>query len=346
MMDKKTVKRISRQVNHLREGKDRLVIDADTHPTNIDLLSGDILRKYKSTPNYYHGRPISMDELLAEMDMAGVDMALSWQNPAAFKYTTDLAMNFDLLYRANLYVSESAYAYPTRIIPAGWTDPRGLGLEKAIEMAQICVKELGCCIVKLNPAQNAYPIDSDEVFTIVDHIIDLGAVPAFHYGGDTPYTSPEGLIKLAQTYSDSKIMAVHMGGGGSSYTAGESVYLKTRELGLSYPNIVFPISAKRDTHIESDLITYQLAGTPFCNHLFCGSDAPYGRLSWNWGGYDFMFRSLMDHERHPDVRIQKNPGLFNPEVIQNYKGRNLAIFLLEAYQNLLIRQQTVEMKGE
>jgi len=45
-----------------------------------------------------------------------------------------------------------------------------------------------------------------------------------------------------------------MGGGGSSYCEGESLYREAREIGLKHPNLFFIQSAKRDCHIESDFI--------------------------------------------------------------------------------------------
>lgn len=333
-MNDHTLKRIQFQLDYLKDHRDSLVIDTDTHPTDLNILSGAILERYQATSNYYHGRPISTEELILEMDLAGVDMALSWQNPAAITYTTDLQENFELLLRANKYIFESAEKYPQRIIAAGWTDPKALGLENALKLVDICTQEFGFFIVKMNPAQNSYPIDSDEVMLLVDKIVGLKAIPAFHYGGDTPYTPPEGLAKVASRHPQHPIIAVHMGGGGSHYVHGEEQYLKTRELGLKYPNIVFPISAKRDAHIESDLITYQLAGEPFSRNLFCASDAPYGRMTWNYGGYQRMFESLMN-SKHPDKRIQENVGFFTEESAQNYKGRNFVDFTLKYYSEFL-----------
>ncbi len=334
-MNKETLHRIEKQLDFLERNKNHLTIDADTHLTDLSQLEGDILTKYRSSPNYYHGRPISAEDLLREMKMAQVDMSLIWQNPAATVYTDDQVQNFTNLLAANTYIYESAQAYPEKFIPAGWTDPKALGVEKALKMVAICLQELGFFIVKMNPAQNAYPLDSEEVVVVVDKIISLGGVPAFHYGADTPYTTPEGLEKLAKRYPDQCLMAVHMGGGGAGYVEAEEHYLKTRKLGLEYPNLFFPLSAKRDTHIESDLITYQLAGKPYKHNMACASDAPYGRQTWNFGGYRAMLRSLMDEENHVDKRIRKNTALFNEEMIQNFMGRNFAEFTIKGYKKFL-----------
>lgn len=306
------------------------VIDADCHVTDLRKLSGAIATRYESTADYYHGRPMSAEELVAEMDMAGVDLALIWQNPAATVYTKDEGANFANLLEANVAIREAADAYADRLFPAGWTDPRNLGLAGALKLVDYCVLELGFPIVKLNPAQNAYPIDSEPVMQTVARIVELGAIPAFHYGADTPFTPASGLENLAKAFPENRLIAVHMGGGGCGYVQGEQQYLDTRALGLRYPNLFFIQSAKRDTHIESDFIAYTLAGAPYCEQIAVGSDAPYGRLSWNFGGYRQMLASLSD-PRHPDKRLAGNVGVFE-KAARGYLGDNFARMMGEELQ--------------
>jgi len=322
-------------LKHLEGNKDNIIIDADTHITDLEALTGEIRNKYNDTPNYYHGRPISAEDLLKEMKMSGVDMSLIWQNPAAIKYGPDLEKNYKLLLAANRYICDSFLKYPTKFIPAGWTDPKALGVEKAKILIRILINEFGFLIVKMNPAQNAYQMYNDMVLECVQEIVDLGGIPAFHYGADTPYTPPEDLEKIASLNPQIPVLAVHMGGGGAGYIEAEETYYKTRQLGLRMPNIKFILSAKRDTHIESDLVTYQMAGAPFKNNIFCASDAPYGRQAWNFGGYDRMFESLMNGAEHTDRRLNQKPDIFRQEDTNNYLGGNFARFVLEGYQQFL-----------
>jgi len=334
-MEKPISERINRQLDYLNRNRNNLVIDADTHITDLELLSPPLLEKYKKSENYYHGRPISAPELLREMEMAGVDMSLVWQNPAATPYGEDPDRNFQQLLKANRYVADMADEHPEKLIPAGWTDPKALGLENALRLTEICILELGFPIVKMNPAQNAFPIDSEDVFRIVEKVNELKGMVAFHYGADTPYTPAEGLEKIAQKFPEMRIIGVHMGGGGAGYVEGESLYLKTRDLGLKYKNLFFIQSAKRDTHIESDFITYTLAGYPHGRQIACASDAPYGRQTWNFGGYRLMFASMLDSENHTDARIRNHPELFNTDMIKNYMGRNFAELLISGYERML-----------
>ncbi len=341
-MTHKAISSVCRLVSLLDRNQDRFVIDADTHATDLESLVGATRERYRSEPGYYHGRPVSAEDLLREMELASVDMALIWQNPAATHYTEDRDRNADALMAANRYIWNSATRHPDRFIPAGWTDPRACGLGNALRIVESCVHELGFAVVKMNPAQNRYPIDCPEVLKVVDRIVELGAVPAFHFGADTPFTSVEGFETVALRHPEHAILGVHMGGGGASYTEAEGHYQRARELGLRSANIRYIWSARRDTHIENDLITYQLAGAPHAANLFCGSDAPYGRMTWNFGGFRAMLASLRRAECHTDARVCSNPGLFTAESAQAYMGGNFARFMISACHRLLATQGVSE----
>lgn len=335
VIGEKALEQIRIRLKFLMENKDKIVIDGDTHATDTASLGGEILSRYRSELNYYHGKPVSAEDLLTEMKMAEVDMALIWQNPAATPYGNSPEENFTVLLKANKYIFDSGVKYPEKFIPAGWTDPKALGTELAKELARICVQDFGFAIIKMNPAQNAFYIDSDPVMGVLDYIVDMGAVPAFHFGADTEFTPAEGLYKLAKRHPAHPVIGIHMGGGGASYPAAESLYIEARKTGLQCPNIRFVLSAKRDTHIESDLITYTLAGEPYCRNLFCGSDAPYGRMTWNFGGYRSMFRSFLNGEEHTDLRVMQNPELFTEKIAAGFMGGNLAEFMIGAYSSIL-----------
>jgi predicted TIM-barrel fold metal-dependent hydrolase len=214
-MNGRIVRHIEKLLSFLSERKDNLVIDADAHITDLTLLSEQHHQKYVTTPNYYHGRPISAEDLLAEMKMADVDMSLIWQNPATTVYeANDQDGNYEKLLQVNRYILDSFLAHPLKFIPAGWTDPKALGLKNALRLVHVLMEEFGFFIVKMNPAQNAYPMYSGDVIQCVDKIIALGGVPAFHYGADTIYTPPEDLEKIASRHPNVPVLAVHMGGGG------------------------------------------------------------------------------------------------------------------------------------
>jgi predicted TIM-barrel fold metal-dependent hydrolase len=293
-------------LEHLKQHQLRVVIDADTH-------ASDLLGYGPRAAHYYHGRPLSAEEIMAEMDAAAVDMANIWQNPAATRYPGDPAGNYDALLAANEYIHRAACQHPQRLLPSGWTDPQALGVEGACRLATQLVRDFHFAIVKMNPAQNRYPIDSAPVIEVVDHIVSLGATPAFHYGADTPFTPASGLAAIAARLGDHPVLAVHMGGGGAGYVEAEAQYHHSIALGLEHRNIHYIFSALRDTYIASAVQQYSAAGQG--HRLFCASDAPYGHIAWNYGGFRALFAAL-----------GVEPA--------GYLGTHYARFLLAAYRRL------------
>jgi hypothetical protein len=129
-------------------------------------------------------------------------------------------------------------------------------------------------------------------------------------------------------------MGVHMGGGGGQFVTSEPLYQATRALGLRRANLFWILSARRDTHSESDLITYRAAGAPFDRAIALGSDAPYGRMTWNFAGWRAMLASLRD-PAHPDPRIRANPRLFDDAATARFLGGNLVALLVAAHRRVL-----------
>lgn len=316
---------------YLKENLNRLCADADTHISR----PGCEMKRLRSANDstYFHGRAMSAEQLVAEMDSCGVDVSLCWQNPAATRYCGDRTADFEALLDSNRYIYESCQSYPQRLVPGGWTDPKALGVEKAKELVELCVKQFGFSIVKLNPAQNGYPIDSPPVIEVTDLIVSLGATPAFHYGADTEFTPASGLEALAQRHETHPIIAVHMGGGGAGYVESEQLYHDTRALGLRCPNLHFPLSARRETHTLSDLIAFQAEGEPYALNLSCASDAPYGLQAWNFGGYREIFRAArtesMGRTAYPDAL-----RLFDEEAERNFLGRNFLRLAIRSHERV------------
>ena len=284
--------KIAMLASRLEEAGESLVVDADTHISDLESLSETERRRHDEDAGYYHGRPVSAEELIREMDLARVDMALVWQNPASTVYTGDPARNTEALLAANRYVCRAAERYPARLIPAGWVDPRACGVENTLRLLETLVGEFGFFMVKLQ--SGAEPLHDGQPGSPGGDgpHRGTGAVPAFHFGADTPYTPAGALRTVAERHPDRPVVAVHMGGGGAGYLEAEQLYGEARALGLERPNIRYVLSAKRDAHMESDLVAYQAAGEPFRRHLFCASDAPYGRMAWNFGGFRALCAAL------------------------------------------------------
>lgn len=338
--------RIQVRLDYLHEFGGDLVIDGDVHPTDRAALPADIASHVGSDPNYYHGRPLLSEEMFHKMDQAGVDMALCWQNPAVLPYTDDHEENARRLFIANANISALAKSHPKRVIPAGWTDPKALGIDAAITLARRCVEELAMPVVKMNPAQNQYPIDDPMVLAVVDAIVALGAIPAFHFGTDTPYTPLAGLKTVAERHGDHPVIAVHMGGGGGHFVEAEDTYQGARALGLTHPNIFYILSAKRDAHLISDLISYAHAGPPFSRNLAAASDAPYCDMIWNFGGFRTVLTQLKNGAGFGDPRLTSNPNLFNDITIRNFLGGNLARLISDADARILSRNKGRKLQDD
>ncbi|TVR52461.1 MAG: hypothetical protein EA426_18825 [Spirochaetaceae bacterium] len=311
--------RLESYIARLESDGSRLTIDADTHISDPDSSAFNRRPSGLLSPDdYFHGKPISAEDLIKSMDAAEINMSLVWQNPAVTDYVGDPDADYNTLFAANRYIAESADRYPDRLLPAGWTDPRALGVDGAIRLAEFCVNEFGFPIVKINPAQNGFPIDSEHVLTVVDGIVGLGAVPAFHFGADTEFTPASGLRVVAERIAPNPIIAVHMGGGGAGYVQAEETYHAARRLGLELDNIVYIESAKRETHIETDYLTYEAKGARANTRICCASDAPYGLQIWNFAGH----RALLAQH-------------FTSDVAQKYLGGNAARCYASACRSVL-----------
>ncbi|MBN1116446.1 MAG: hypothetical protein JXA77_04550 [Bacteroidales bacterium] len=327
--------KINERLKFLEDNKDKLTIDGDVHLTDVANLDEPFNTKLEREPNYYQGRPVGLHEVLNEMDIAGIDMCMIWQNPASTLYKKNENFNYQSLLSANRFIYESVKRYPQKFIPGGWIDPNAMSVTQAKKMISVLVTEYGFPIVKMNPAQNEFMIDSPVVLELVEEIYRFGAIPAFHFGADTPFTPVEALGRLVEALNGKTLIAVHMGGGGAGYLEAEETYAKARTLGLNHPNLKYILSAKRDCHIESDLISYEMKGKPFSENLICASDFPYGKMTWNFGGFRCMFDGFKKIGKHPDQRINNKDVVFTNEAIQKYLGGNMAKLAIDAYLSIL-----------
>ncbi len=163
-----------------------MIIDADVHLSPLR-----------------EGNRITVEELLRRMDRSGVERALTWLQPTYFRDVEG----------GNRYVYECARRFPERITGFGWVDPH-FGLEKCLEEVKRCTEEYGFVGVKLNGAQNEFPIDDERnCLPLIEAIVAAGRLLAFHIGADSfENTHPFRLAKIARRFPTATILAVHMGG--------------------------------------------------------------------------------------------------------------------------------------
>lgn len=208
------------------------------------------------SPTREGGNSLFMEELIDRMDMAGVEMALTWLQPPYIRSHID---------RSNRYVYEATKKYPHRILGFGWADPN-LGVDKAKEMAKRCIEDYGFFGVKLNGAQNYFPID-DPVLSlpVIEEIAKLKSRVAFHIGADSyNNTHPYRLDKVASMFPETTFFAVHM--GGASFEDMSDLVIQVAKC---HENILLIGSAVRSIPI---LRAVKELGA---NRVLFGSDTPF-----------------------------------------------------------------------
>lgn len=164
------------------------IFDADTHISNMG-----------------GGIRITAQELIARMDKLGIEKSLVWLHPNQLE---DEYCDFDA---QNAYIHEMVTAYPDRLMPVGWINPRVHTKEEMLERVHQQIFDYGYRGIKFNGAQNFYDLANEELFhCILDEVARLGAFFAFHCGNDEN-TNPDKVKAIAKKYPNTPILMVHMG---------------------------------------------------------------------------------------------------------------------------------------
>ena len=241
-----------------------MIIDADCH----------------ISPTPTGGNSITVDELLARMDRAGVDKALAWLQPPYLREVS----------QANRYVAKAMADHGDRILGFGWADPN-LGVPKAIDEARRCIDEYGLFGVKLNGAQNSFYIDDPQLsLPVIEAVAETGKLLAFHVGADAfEQTHPFRVAKIARMFPRMPILMVHMGGVGHPDLTNAAI-----EFAGQCPNLTLIGSAARTGAILKAIRTLGA-------HRVCfGSDTPFELMHVELARY----RALLDGETSPDEQAQ------------------------------------------
>lgn len=238
-----------------------MIFDADTHMSpyrNFDLS-------------------INAEELVELLSGAGVDKALCWLMPLG---VTDVS-------ESNRYLYESAKKHDL-LVPFGWANVRE-GLQKALRDAKQCLSEFGFAGVKLNGAQNEYPIDSPEAMAVCDCIAGLGGIIAFHIGSDAPdFTSARRASVVAAAFPETPIIMVHMGGVGVGTADFADDVIAAA---LAHPNMILTGSAIAIGRVEKAI---DILGP---ERVMYGSDAPFSSVTRCLGEYRTMLEKYDGNSR-------------------------------------------------
>jgi len=237
-----------------------MLIDADVH----------------ISPTPQGGNSITIDELLRRMDRCGVDKAVTWLQPPYVRSEIDAG---------NAYVVRAMREHPDRILGFGWADPN-LEVERAIEEARRALDQ-GCYGVKLNGAQNDYPIDDPRLaMPIIETIAGAGSVLALHVGADAyDDTHPARVARIARAFPELRILVVHMGGAAFHDLSAAAIAVAEE-----HPNLTLIGSAVRAIPI---LTAIRGLGA---DRVCYGSDTPFELMHVELAKY----RALLDSEITPE----------------------------------------------
>ncbi len=208
--------------------------------------------------------PVSTDQLLNEMDEAGVSKAVilgqdthATSNPSFRNYT----MKNDLL-------AELANKSGDRLVPFAGVDPNA-GLDAVRELMR-AAKKLGCRGLKIHSSANAvYPNDQRRMFPIYDFCQEAKVPILFHTGTtglgdcDIKYSKPEFLDEVCQEFPDLKVVMAHFGWPWSDVTIA---------VALRNPNVFIDVSGWKPRYLPQNIMPY-LNGILQDRFLF-GTDYP------------------------------------------------------------------------
>ncbi len=240
-----------------------MFFDADTH-----------MSPYKNFPEAPSAR--ELDERLAG---AHVDKAVCWLLP----------QGVDDVSESNRYIYDECKTLP-RFVPFGWANVME-GEDKAIRDAVTCLDEYGFCGVKINGAQNYYPIDCLGAMHVCEEIAKRNGIIAFHIGFDEPLmTSPFRAATVADAFPDTPIIMIHMGGASPCETNNARKVIDVAKLCPNMRLIGSAIGTK-DVKMAIDELG--------AGRVMFGSDAPFYDPAKCIEAYEQMLEGYP-----PDVREQ------------------------------------------
>lgn len=140
---------------------------------------------------------LSAEDLIKQMDEAGIDMAVVFPLTVAGKIDND-------------YTAESVKKYPNRLIGFALVDPQWG--EDAVKELIRCVTKLEMKGLKLHPDLSGYAIDNHVLTDPIFEVCEKYNLPIVaHAAGDNPRTMPHQFEEMAETFPNVKVMMAHMG---------------------------------------------------------------------------------------------------------------------------------------
>ncbi len=196
--------------------------------------------------DHMSGRYVSYspDTLLAEMDDAGVDIAV-----------VSNISSIDDCTAGNDEMAKWARRYP-RLIPLVWATPGITGPGKVFEYVGMGFRGL-----KLHPTAGKYRADDPSVYPLLDACRALRVPALFHCAADG-FSEPARFPQIAADYPEVPIILAHMNMFGS---AQEAVAVAE-----SFPNVYLDTSWARPERVV------EAVGRVGAERVLWGTDAPLG----------------------------------------------------------------------
>ncbi len=143
--------------------------------------------------DYLTGETYSVEMMLADMDAAGVDMAVG----------CSLGQMIN-----NAYTAEISRKYPDRIIGFGQVNPRA---PDAPDTVRRCADEYGLRGLKLHPTLQGYHFVDHSLLDPIFAACSEVRIPILVNALDDPFVSPLGIEEIARNFPDVPVLIAHMG---------------------------------------------------------------------------------------------------------------------------------------
>jgi uncharacterized protein len=215
---------------------------------------------------------ITADDLVEQMDRAGVERALVWLKPP---YNKNIAPENRAIYAAT-------QRYGSRLLGFGWANPR-LGHAACADEIRRCFEDYGLLGLKFNGAQDDYVIDDEQLaLPLIELAARYNKPLAFHIGADfAEQTHPERLGRIAARFPELPLLMIHM--GGAAFPALDRAAI---EVAARHPNIAIIGSA---IHERAILRTVEALGP---DRVCFGSDMPFFLQHVRLAMYRALLRDL------------------------------------------------------
>jgi uncharacterized protein len=241
-------------------------IDLHVHPwtKSFMLKNGPIVKACEFFRMDTTRLPSSIDDLLSEMDSAGVGRAVilgqdthATRNPSFKNYTL-----------RNDYLADIAAKSHERLIPFAGVDPNA-GASALAELRR-AFRKLGMRGLKIHSSANSvYPNDAKKMFPLYSLCEEMGLPVLLHTGttglGDcqVKYSKPEFLDEVCQAFPDLKVVMAHFGWPWSDVAIA---------IALRNPNVYLDISGWRPRYLPENVLSYM--NGPLQDRFVFGTDYP------------------------------------------------------------------------